>query len=653
MSISTRKNKYEEVLVDWKIIKELGDNAEHKGVVFQIERTNGLREICALKVIQLIQEPSSRRDKYNSKLKKLKEDSIKEVENLYSLRGKTNIVNYQGYDFVEWEEDGNVGCDLLIRMDYMSSDLRTDEKKGHVFTEKEVIKIGIDICTALVICHKKNILHRDIKPANIFYDDDGDYKLGDFGIARTLDTPDSYANTRIGSPPYAAPEQWLGYYNTSADIYSLGFTLYELANNNCLPCVSTPSSSPLSGKDLATIAAYKMEEPKEKFPHPDNVSPELAGIILKACEFSPEKRYKTAQEMLDALMSIGSEKKNPTSILSEDEIENRSVEEDGDKTLAEIVELFINEAERIKSNNKADFKATPQKGIQELFLSKDPSEFIKLLSATKFDQSGASHYAVGRAYSEGKLCPQNDDLAFFWFSKAVELGYVPAVTALGDCFLFGEGTEQDLSEAIAHYTLAQKQDDTEAMWKLGRMYKSGLGIKKNLTKAFELFQMSASFGDAQACFEAGKCYELGCGVNINFEKALFWYKRGAELNHTEAARKVASFYRLGKGVSKDDFEALKWTEYAARLGNPVAQCELADDWLCDVDFEWAEYCQIPASGIESGWIAVIQMFKSSAEQGNEVAIGRLRDLRKKFINEMEKGVHSNYSQLAEKLLGLL
>ena len=65
--------------------------------------------------------------------------------------------------------------------------------------EKEVVKLGIDMCKALEVCHKKNIIHRDIKPSNIRISDEGDYKLADFGIARTLDHT-TYV-TGAGTPP--------------------------------------------------------------------------------------------------------------------------------------------------------------------------------------------------------------------------------------------------------------------------------------------------------------------------------------------------------------------------------------------------------------------------------------------------------------------
>ena len=59
--------------------------------------------------------------------------------------------------------------------------------REHPLSEEDVIRLGIDLCRALEICQKYNIIHRDIKPENIFYSEQGSFKLGDFGIARQLE----------------------------------------------------------------------------------------------------------------------------------------------------------------------------------------------------------------------------------------------------------------------------------------------------------------------------------------------------------------------------------------------------------------------------------------------------------------------------------
>ena len=104
-----------------------------------------------------------------------------------------------------------------------------------VLPEKETIKLGIDLCKALEYCQQLNIIHRDIKPENIFVSRFGDFKLGDFGIARELEKTMSSLSKK-GTYSYMAPEMYKGErYDNSVDIYSLGIVLYKIMNKNRLP----------------------------------------------------------------------------------------------------------------------------------------------------------------------------------------------------------------------------------------------------------------------------------------------------------------------------------------------------------------------------------------------------------------------------------
>lgn len=102
--------------------------------------------------------------------------------------------------------------------------------------EEKVIKVGMDICSALILCESKHIVHRDIKPENIMVSEFGDYKLGDFGIAKTM-----YHTTQAtiaGSDRYMAPEVITRKeYGKEVDIYSLGLVLYWMLNNRKRPFI--------------------------------------------------------------------------------------------------------------------------------------------------------------------------------------------------------------------------------------------------------------------------------------------------------------------------------------------------------------------------------------------------------------------------------
>lgn len=303
MTMDTRSNQYGKVLGDWHIRETVG--AGSKGtVVYRITKRDqdGMwEEICALKAIPLIQEwgrldsfSPERREAYYRAVRKRKAIAREEVKAMEKVRGESNIVTYIDSDAVEWETENAFGCDFLIRMEYLH-DLRKQIDSDKIFTEKEIVQIGTDICNAIAECHRVNILHRDIKPENIFISDSGKYKLGDFGISRIMDEcPGAYASTGIGTPEYAAPEQGSGKYDRRVDIYSLGIVLYELGNHGLLPFAQ---SKYLNGDEVLRRLS------NEPIPEPDGVSPALARVILKACAFDPQDRYQTAEEFAEALRS--------------------------------------------------------------------------------------------------------------------------------------------------------------------------------------------------------------------------------------------------------------------------------------------------------------------------------------------------------------
>ncbi|XP_045201624.2 serine/threonine-protein kinase Nek1-like [Mercenaria mercenaria] len=121
---------------------------------------------------------------------------------------------------------------LHIVMEYASGgDLqqKIEKQNGVLFTSDMVLEWFLQVVLALEYIHSKNILHRDLKPQNIFLTDNGIVKLGDFGIARVLNSCDDLASTRIGTPFYISPEICEGkQYNSSSDMWAAGCLLYQM-----------------------------------------------------------------------------------------------------------------------------------------------------------------------------------------------------------------------------------------------------------------------------------------------------------------------------------------------------------------------------------------------------------------------------------------
>ena len=288
---------------DWKIVKDLGGGTY--GRVYEIERTiSGIQEKAALKIVSRPKNKDEIESYYNEGYSKADliasyeseiQNYVQEYKLMKELQGESNIVSCDDFTMVP-HEDG-IGGDIFIRMELLTSLQQILRERS--LSEQEIIKLGKDISHALVLCESKNIIHRDIKPANIMVSQFGNYKLGDFGVSKIMDHA-TFA-TPMGTPEYQAPEVvHMERYGQAADIYSLGITLYWLLNNRRMPFIDANQQITLVVKNEAMDRRYR----GEKLPAPKNGSAKLKKIVLKACEYNPEERYASAQEMYDALDAL-------------------------------------------------------------------------------------------------------------------------------------------------------------------------------------------------------------------------------------------------------------------------------------------------------------------------------------------------------------
>jgi len=169
------------------------------------------------------------------------------------------------------------------------------EKRKNIPQEK-AIQIAFEVLQGLTILHNATppIVHRDIKPSNIFLCYNGDIKIMDFGVARSLENTNkrlTKTGSVVGTPYYAAPEQIRSQtelINPTTDIYSLGVTLYELLTG----------SVPFEGKSEYDTLKMQVEKPLP--PHP-KISPALFRVIAKATAKNQQERFKNSREFLAAL----------------------------------------------------------------------------------------------------------------------------------------------------------------------------------------------------------------------------------------------------------------------------------------------------------------------------------------------------------------
>lgn len=286
----------------WEVVRLIGKGSF--GSVYEIRRElMGNEESAALKVITIPQNSSDIEEMYGEgydeeSITATFQEHLKSIINEYSLmrklNGSANVVSCDDVRYIQHEN--GMGWDIYIKMELLTPLTRALPQQ---IPEETAIHVGIDLCHALELCKKHDIIHRDIKPQNIFVSDNGDYKLGDFGIAKTVEK--TMGGTKVGTYKYMAPEVYNGQaYGSSVDIYSLGLVLYWLLNERKLPFMPIGKVPSHSEIERAVERRYK----GEAFPPPKNGSAELKAVVMKACAFAPQDRFATAGEMREALDAV-------------------------------------------------------------------------------------------------------------------------------------------------------------------------------------------------------------------------------------------------------------------------------------------------------------------------------------------------------------
>ena len=253
-----------------------------------------------------------------------------EIRIMELLRGAPNIVSIEDFHYYDLSSIGTgayggnsarlyVRMELLTslqdllsgkqglpdvirkRMDYDSAtDAFLDNYKEsphlEILSVAEICKIASDICMALDYCEQNNIIHRDIKPANIFIDRFGNYKIGDFGVSRSVNSlSTAHTMTGIGTISYMAPEIYrMKAYDHTVDIYALGLVLYQLLNRGRAPFLPDyPKAFTTADVDSANyrrLNGHTIERLK-------GIDDELDRIVRKACAYNARERYQSAEEM--------------------------------------------------------------------------------------------------------------------------------------------------------------------------------------------------------------------------------------------------------------------------------------------------------------------------------------------------------------------
>ena len=233
-------------------------------------------------------------------IKILKPDFIKDVKFIENFKKESqaaaslahpNIVNV--YDV---GREGNIHYIVmeLIEGKVLSEVIKEEAPLDYMRT----IGLARQIASALSLAHKNHIIHRDVKPLNILITRDGTAKITDFGIAKAVNTSTLLASDGMvmGSVHYFSPEQARGgYVDEKSDIYSLGIVIYEMLTGKV----------PFDGDNPVSIALMhvndEMTPPSSIVP---GIPPRLEQIVMKATNKIQVNRFKSADEMLEALSNL-------------------------------------------------------------------------------------------------------------------------------------------------------------------------------------------------------------------------------------------------------------------------------------------------------------------------------------------------------------
>jgi len=266
----------------YQIIEELGKGG--MGRVYKV-LDKDINEKVALKLLKPeIAADEKTIERFRNELKLARKVSHKNVCRMFDL-GKEKGTHYITMEFVPGE------------------DLKGSITRMGPVTVGKTISVAKQVCDGLVEAHSLGVVHRDLKPQNIMVDQEGNVRIMDFGIARSVRGKGiTGASVMIGTPEYMSPEQVEGKETDQrSDIYSLGVILYEMLTGRV----------PFEGDTPFTIGVkHKSELPKNPRELNDQLPEDLSQVILKCLEKNKEGRYQSAGEVRSELEKI--EKGLPT-----------------------------------------------------------------------------------------------------------------------------------------------------------------------------------------------------------------------------------------------------------------------------------------------------------------------------------------------------
>jgi serine/threonine protein kinase/Tfp pilus assembly protein PilF len=260
----------------YEVIEELGKGG--MGKVFRVEDKK-IKEEVALKLIKPeIAADKKTIERFSNELKFARKIAHRNVCKMYDLG----------------EEEGT----YYITMEYVpGEDLKSFIRRSRQLNVGTAISLAKQVGEGLSEAHRLGVVHRDLKPQNVMIDKEGNARIMDFGVARSMEGKGiTGAGVMIGTPEYMSPEQVEGKETDQrSDIYSLGIILYEMLTGRV----------PFEGDTAFAIGVMqKSETPKNPKEFNSQIPDDLSRMILRCLEKNKEKRYQSSGEVRSELSSI-------------------------------------------------------------------------------------------------------------------------------------------------------------------------------------------------------------------------------------------------------------------------------------------------------------------------------------------------------------
>ncbi|CAH8619617.1 unnamed protein product [Schistosoma intercalatum] len=359
----------------YTVIKKLGKGASGKTYLVEDfhESQNCTKVLKALKCIKLDDNSEAVQKDYEKEahlLSSLKHPYILCIHESFVDKNRFCIVS-------EYCEGGD-----------LTNYLKQVKSKGERISEKIIGKWLVQIILATVYMHKNKILHRDLKTSNIFLKN-GNIKVGDFGISRSLATTEELATTFIGTPYYMSPEvlKYEGY-NNKSDIWSIGIILYELCTQR----------RAFTGTNLMRVMWQVINDPCPQLP--EIYSKELQEVLELMLKKTPQER-PSASELLqsNAVHSYLRDLYKEIIIHMQNELSGENRKDGSEFNLLMSFEEFISLPDSVLHNqqsieNAEKFSIQLNEEIEENVENSEdqyltPRQKIKLNKATESDRTTA------------------------------------------------------------------------------------------------------------------------------------------------------------------------------------------------------------------------------------------------------------------------